>query len=102
LAVKDLFYPERRITDIGERAGFPVLNLAPAFQSFADEHHVFLHGFDNTKFGTGHWNEAGHRLAGQLIADRLCDLIEPASGTGPVQGSVPLTTGGKTARLLSK
>jgi hypothetical protein len=102
LAVKDLFYPERRITDIGERAGFPVLNLAPAFQSFADEHHVFLHGFDNTKFGTGHWNEAGHRLAGQLIADRLCDLIEPASGNGPVQGSVPLTTSGKAARLLSK
>jgi hypothetical protein len=76
LAVTDLFYPERRIRDVGERAGFPVLNLAPAFQSFADEHHVFLHGFADTKLGVGHWNEAGHHLAGQLIADRLCDLIE--------------------------
>ncbi len=80
LGVKDLFYPDFRIKALGERAGFPVLNLAPAFQSFADEHHVFLHGFSNTKFGVGHWNEAGHHLAGKLIANRLCDLIEPASG----------------------
>jgi len=56
-----------------------VLNLAPAFQSFADEHHVYLHGFADTKLGMGHWNEAGHHLAGQLIADRLCDLIENSS-----------------------
>jgi len=76
LAVADLFYPERRIREVGERAGFPVLNLAPEFQSFADAHHVFLHGFANTKFGSGHWNEAGHHLAGQLMSDRLCDLIE--------------------------
>ena len=79
LAVTDLFYPDRRIHDVGARAGFPVLNLAPAFQSFADEHHVYLHGFANTKLGMGHWNEAGHHLAGQLIADRLCDLIEHPS-----------------------
>jgi hypothetical protein len=126
LAVSDLFYPERRITEDGERGGFPVLNLAPVFQSFADQNHVFLHGFANTKLGTGHWNEAGHRLAGRLIADRLCDLIAPASGNGPAQASigascepnssgrsrsqglacrersVPLTTSGKTARLLSR
>ena len=35
-----------------------------------------MHGFANTKLGTGHWNETGHQLAGQLIADRLCDLIQ--------------------------
>jgi hypothetical protein len=79
LNVKDLLYPDLRIRDLGERAGFPVLNLAPAFQSFADQHHVFLHGFDNTRLGVGHWNEAGHHLAGELIANRLCDLLENAA-----------------------
>jgi hypothetical protein len=79
LAVKDLWYADRRVEEIGERAGFPVLNLAPRFQAFADEHHVFLHGFANTKLGMGHWNEAGHHLAGQLMADRVCDLIEHPS-----------------------
>jgi hypothetical protein len=75
LNLTDLFYPDFRITELGRRVGFPVLNLAPALQSYADEHHVFLHGFRNTKLGIGHWNEAGHRLAGELIAGRLCDLI---------------------------
>jgi hypothetical protein len=75
LDVTDLFYPDFRIKELGRRVGFPVLNLAPALQSYADEHHTFLHGFGNTKLGIGHWNETGHRLAGDLIAGRLCDLI---------------------------
>jgi len=75
IGVRDLFYPDFRIRELGRRAGFPVLNLAPAFQTYADEYHVFLHGFGNTKLGIGHWNETGHRLGGELIASRLCDLI---------------------------
>lgn len=71
----DLFYPDSRIEELGRRVGFPVLNLAPAFQAYADQSHVFLHGFANTKLGINHWNEAGHRLAGELIAARLCDLL---------------------------
>ena len=74
--MKDLFYPDLRLKELGTRAGFDVLNLAPAFQNYADEHHVYLHGFANTKLGTGHWNEAGHRLAGELIASHLCNLLD--------------------------
>jgi len=75
LDVKDLFYPDSRVAKLGARAGFDVLNLAPPFQSYADAHHVYLHGFANTKLGTGHWNEQGHRLAGELIAGRLCGTL---------------------------
>lgn len=73
--LSDLFYPERRIKALGEREGIAVLNLAPLFQSYAQTHKVFLHGFGDS-LGTGHWNQAGHRLAGEVISERICHEIE--------------------------
>jgi len=67
----DLFYPDARLRALGEREGFPVLNLAPALREYADRERVFLHGFGR-ELGNGHWNELGHRVAGEMIADRLC------------------------------
>ncbi len=72
LNVAHLFYPDMRIRELGKREGFAVLNLAPLFQVYAEEHRVFLHGFANSGIGTGHWNQEGHRLAGKLIAEKLC------------------------------
>ncbi len=72
LGVADLYYPERRFNALAAREGFPILNLAPAFQAYADERRVFLHGFGRD-LGNGHWNEEGHRLAGETIARWLCD-----------------------------
>ena len=84
IGVDNLFYPDFRIKALGERLGFAVLNLAPPLQAYAEQHHVFLHGFSNTRMGFGHWNENGHRCAGELIARRLCDLLErPAPAPGP-------------------
>jgi hypothetical protein len=71
----DIFYPDERIKALGEREGFEVLNLAPPMQAYADEHHVFLAGFKNTKMGIGHWNAAGHQLAGDLIARKICEML---------------------------
>src|SRR2546423_6357617 len=74
LGVRDLFYAERRFRSLGEREGFAVYNLAPDLQLYADEHKVFLHGFGREP-GNGHWNEEGHRVAGELIAQKLCEKI---------------------------
>jgi len=79
LGVRDLFYPDMRIGELGKRVGFPVLNLAPEFQKYADQHSAFLHGFSNTQLGFGHWNEMGHRLGGELIAGQLRVLIDKAA-----------------------
>lgn len=70
-----LFYPEQKTAEWGEKYGFPVLNLAPPMQAYADAHHVYFHGFPNTRLGTGHWNELGHRMAGGLLADKLCTML---------------------------
>jgi len=67
---------DRRIRDLGSRDGFAVLNLAAPLERYAEEPHAYLHGFANTTPGGGHWNSLGHRVAGKLIARRLCDLIE--------------------------
>jgi hypothetical protein len=75
LGVNDLFYPDRRIAALGQREGFAVLTLAQPLQSYAESHHVFLHGFPNTPKGFGHWNELGHAQAGNLIAERLSAMI---------------------------
>ena len=69
-AIDDLFYPDRRIASLGIREGFPVLLLAPGFQKYAETNSVFLHGFE-PRLGFGHWNQEGHRLAGERIAPWL-------------------------------
>jgi hypothetical protein len=75
LGVNDLSYPNERIETLGARAGFEVLNLSPALQSYAEQQKVYLHGFGQT-LGRGHWNELGHRAAGELIAQRICEWIK--------------------------
>jgi hypothetical protein len=80
LGVSHLFYAENRIRALGEREGFAVLPLAPLFQAQAEQRQVFLHGFENSGIGMGHWNSQGHRLAGEMIAQKLCaDLFRNTS-----------------------
>jgi hypothetical protein len=74
LGVQNLFYPDERIKDFGTHNNFQVLNLAPALADYASRNHVFLHGFGATQ-GRGHWNENGHQLAGELVAQEVCRVL---------------------------
>jgi len=69
--VTDLFYPDNRIKALGARERFDVLALAPEMQSYASQNNIVLHGFDGN-LGSGHWNTAGHHVAGDLLAQKLC------------------------------
>ena len=82
----DLFYAERRVKGLGEREGFPVYNLAPDLQAYADRNRAFLHGFGAQR-GNGHWNEEGHRVAGELLTGKLCDWLARGSGGTHDQGN---------------
>lgn len=68
----DLLYANRRMTDYAQRQGIPLLDLAPPFRARAEKTGTCLHGFENAVHCGGHWNEAGNRLAGELIAERIC------------------------------
>ncbi len=76
LGVANLSYPDDRIAALGERDGFAVLVLSKPMAAYAQAHHVFLHGFKNTTTGEGHWNELGHKIGGELIAAKLCQMME--------------------------
>lgn len=71
LKLEDVRYPDRRITQHCQRNGIPVLSLVPGMQAHAQKYDRFLHGFENTTPGQGHWNAAGHLVAGSLIGDWL-------------------------------
>lgn len=72
LGEKDLFYPERRMRALTARSHMNAVFLAEEFARYARETGVYLHGFANTQLGGGHWNESGHALAAELIAQKLC------------------------------
>jgi hypothetical protein len=74
MGISDLFYPDNRIRLFAEHEGIRVITLAPELQSYADEKNVFLHGF-GSDIGNGHWNAEGHRIAGELIARKLCENL---------------------------
>jgi hypothetical protein len=75
LGATNLFYPDERIQKLGQNNGFKVFNLAKPMQEYADKNQVFLHGFNNTRMGVGHWNKQGHELAAKLITEKLCQKI---------------------------
>jgi hypothetical protein len=76
LGAENLFYPDQRLKALGQKQGFAVLTLAETLQQKADTTNSYWHGFNNTIPGVGHWNEKGHQLAGKLIGDRLCQMVE--------------------------
>jgi hypothetical protein len=83
LGAENLFYPDQRLAQLGQRENFPVITLAPYLQRYSQEQQVFLHGFANTAFGVGHWNAAGHQLAGAKIATELCRGLTKTTKPGP-------------------
>jgi hypothetical protein len=73
LGIDTLFYPDKRLETFCKSEEIEVLTLAPIFQRYAKEKQELLHGFTNATPGFGHWNERGHRLAGETMARYFCE-----------------------------
>jgi lysophospholipase L1-like esterase len=74
VGAKDLSYPDDRVERFCDEHGIAVEKLVPAMVAYAQAKNVFLHGFENTKMGRGHWNQAGHRLVAELMAKKITEL----------------------------
>ncbi len=71
IGTSTVFYPNLRLKDFAQRQQINFLDLAEPMQLLADQNKVFLHGFGKD-LGNGHWNPAGHRVAADLITQKLC------------------------------
>lgn len=78
------FEREQRLQGLLAPLGVPYLPLAPDLQQRADRLGLTLHGFKSQQPGLGHWNPDGHRLAAELLAERLC-----APASAPVRPATP-------------
>lgn len=83
--IDDLFYPNRRIDEWAAQLGVPTISLWQRFEEIARSDNVYFRGFSNTRVGTGHWNETGHRLAAQLVSEALCQT-EPIAHRSATTG----------------
>jgi hypothetical protein len=72
LGVDDLYYADRRLVELGARNGFPAAMLAPEMLRWAESNARCVHGFQNGTPCGGHWNQDGHRIAGEILAREMC------------------------------
>jgi len=75
LGVEDLLYPDRRLQQFASEESVKSIMLAPSLQTWAQENSQCVHGFENADPCSGHWNEHGHRLAGTVIAQKICESL---------------------------
>lgn len=73
LGVNNLFYPDMRIRDFARKHGIDVSTLAPRMVAITKGKDIYVHGFENSIMGSGHWNAIGHRFAGEMIAEHICE-----------------------------
>jgi len=74
LGLTDYFYYEDRVLELASRLDFEGVGLSRVIRKAAEERQECLHGFDNVQSCYGHWNELGHAVAGEEIAEAICRL----------------------------
>jgi len=75
IGARDLFYPDRRLRDFAAQEAIDALVLAPQLRAWAERNETCIHGFREPWRCRGHWNAVGHRLAGERLAERICDAL---------------------------
>ncbi len=71
LGIHDLFISDKLFANFAAAHGILHGTLAPSLLNFAKAHKTILHGFPGGPRNFGHWNESGHRAAGELMASTL-------------------------------
>jgi hypothetical protein len=83
----ELFHADRLFDEFANREHILHEMLAPKMLEFSSAHGVVLHGFPNRRRNSGHWNEAGHSVVGDLIAEELlrCSKVLHAAAVSPAE-----------------
>lgn len=84
---EDLYRVEARLTDIAAANGIPLLPMLDTFQAAAGKNTAPMLFFDRI----GHFTPAGHRLAAQLLAPFVAELLTVDGGRLQANGSSSLS-----------
>lgn len=71
----DLVAVDLKFDEVCKSKGIDHLLLYPQLVQFSNEHNQYLYGFPKVGMGVGHWNEHGHRVAGEALAAALAGRI---------------------------
>ena len=66
----DIFYPDKLVSRFLARGKVMVVTLGPTMRKMAEEKEIYFHGAGD-RIGQGHWNDLGHQVAGQILAQSL-------------------------------
>ncbi len=75
IGVPDLGYPVRRLLAAAGNKHLAVVNLPVVMAVHARRESELLHGFPGGWPGFGHWNAAGHAVAGEAAARLVCEAL---------------------------
>jgi len=67
----DPFAPDRRLMAAAKRLGVAAVDLPPILWDEVRKTGAAVHGFPGY-LGEGHWNERGHELVGDAVAEAIC------------------------------
>lgn len=87
LGLENLFYPEIRLASLAKSNAIPFLSLTTELLSYGESNGVYLHGFESSNLGSGHWNEVGHQVVSNLLASSLKPMLTqlvPKLSVGPL------------------
>lgn len=70
--ITDLYYPNKRIKALADKAGFTIVDFTETFANYAKQNQECLHGFTPAANCGGHWNQIGHKIAGNMLSQQLC------------------------------
>ncbi len=76
LGANNLSYPENRMNLFTKTNNIPFQSLLEEFLIYAEKNKEYLHGFENAVLGSGHLNEKGHYLAGEIVARKICERLD--------------------------
>jgi len=78
--IANIFYPEFRLEEFGKQNNIPIVSISRNMSDFnwnEKNEGVKFHGFKSTNnLGNGHWNENGHKFAGEVVGRKICEIYE--------------------------
>lgn len=69
--ITNLFLPDEKVVRFAEENGINSLMLSKSLQKWTVKTNQCVHGFENSAPCGGHWNEFGHKLAGELMTEYI-------------------------------